>query len=103
MRGDGRRARRAVRSRAAASASATGTPKGPGRRLPTHQELLGAVAYQQIALTPGGELTSNVYPGASPRAPLKVLVMTDETGGATTTDDTFAGRKPYRCVADPLN
>ena len=81
----------------------TGTPKGAGRRLPTHQELLGAVAYQQIVLTAGGELTSNVYPGASAAAPLKVLVMTDETGGATTVDDTFAGRKPYRCVVDPLN
>ena len=80
-----------------------GMPQGPGRRLPTHQELRGALAYQQVALSPGGEMTSNVYPGVSASAPLKVLVMTDETGGATTTDNTFAGRKPYRCVADPLN
>ena len=57
------------------------------------------MAYEQVVLTPGGELTSNVYPGD----PLQALVVTDETGGVTTTPNTFAGRKPYRCVADPLN
>ena len=85
------------------SAVATGTPNTPGRRLPTHQELRGAVSYQQIALTPGGELTANVYPGANPPDPLNVLVMTTETGAVAVTTDTFAGRKPYRCVVDPLN
>lgn len=79
-----------------------GTPRGPGRRLPTHQELLGAVAYEQILLSPGGELTSNVYP-TSDSAPLNVLVMTSEGGATATTPNTFAGRRPYRCVADPLN
>lgn len=84
---------------AASICGETGTPKTPGRRVPTHQELLGAVGYQQITLAPGGELTADIYPGD----PLTVLVMTDETGGVATTPDTFAGRKPYRCVVDPLN
>ena len=60
-------------------------------------------SYQQIALTPGGELTANVYPAPNPSDPLNVLVMTTETGGVAVTTDTFAGRKPYRCVVDPLN
>ncbi len=29
--------------------------------------------------------------------------MTDEAGGTVTVDNTFAGRRPFRCVADPLN
>lgn len=81
----------------------TDFPKTPGRRLPTHQELLGAVSYEQIVLAPGGELTANVYPAADPSDPLNVLFMTDETGGAGVTPDTFAGSKPFRCVVDPLN
>ena len=79
------------------------TPKTPGRRLPTHQELLAAQSYAQITLTPGGELTANVYPAANPSDPLNVLVMITETGRVAVTPDTFAGRKPYRCVVDPLN
>ena len=81
----------------------TGTPSAPGRRLPTHQELVGAASYEQITLTPGGELTANVYPSPNPSDPLNVLVMTTETGGVAVTSNTFAGRKPYRCVVDPLN
>lgn len=81
----------------------TDTRRSAGRRLPTHQELLGAVAASQISLTPGGELTANVYPAADPSDPLNVLVMTTETGGVAVTTNTFAGRKPYRCVVDPLN
>ena len=81
----------------------TNTPSTPGRRLPTHQELLGAVAASQINLSPGGEMTANVYPAPDPSDPLNVLVMTTETGGVALTTNTFAGRKPYRCVVDPLN
>jgi hypothetical protein len=99
-----------VKSRAATDYEAavgvcrtTNTPSTPGRRLPSHQELLGAVAASQIALTPGGEMTGDIYPAADPSDPLNVLVMTTETGGVALTPDTFAGRKPYRCVVDPLN
>lgn len=75
----------------------------PGRRVPTHQELLGALSYEQIALAPGGELTANVYPAADPSDPLNVLFVTTETGRVGITPDTFAGAKPFRCVVDPLN
>jgi len=78
-------------------------PRTPGRRLPTHQELLGALSYEQINIAPGGELTANVYPAADPTDPLNVLFMTNEAGGTSVTPDTFAGGKPFRCVVDPLN
>ena len=81
----------------------TDTRNGPGRRLPTHQELLGAASYQQIVLSAEGEMTSHVYPGSSDSAPLKVLLMTSEAGAYTTTEATFAGRRPFRCVTDPIN
>lgn len=75
----------------------------PGRRLPTHQELLGALSFEQITIAPGGELTANVYPAADPTDPLNVLYMTTETGRVGITPDTFAGAKQFRCVVDPLN
>lgn len=75
----------------------------PGRRVPTHQELVGALSFEQIVLAPGGELTANVYSAADPADPLNVLYMTDETGGVGVTPDTFAGAKPFRCVVNPLN
>src|SRR3954453_22763001 len=37
-----------------------GVPAGPGRRLPTHGEMQAALT--TVTLTPGGELTSDVYP-----------------------------------------
>jgi hypothetical protein len=77
-----------------------GTPAGPGRRLPTHGELMAALT--AIDLAPGGELTSSVYPSASP-GQLDVLYVTDEIGSAALTPNTAVGGKAYRCVADPLN
>lgn len=78
-----------------------GTPAGPGRRLPTHGELRAALT--AVPLTPGGELTSNVYPSESDPGRLDVLYVINEVGGVALTPDTFDGRKAYRCVADPLN
>ncbi len=75
----------------------------PGRRVPTHQELVGALSFEQIVLAPGGELTANVYPATDPAEPLNVLFVTTETGRVGITPDTFAGAKPFRCVVDPLN
>jgi hypothetical protein len=74
----------------------------PGRRLPTHEELTTALNSDQVALAPGGELTSDVYP-TSPGQPLNVLYVTDEVGNSALTPDTAAGAKSYRCVADPSN
>jgi hypothetical protein len=78
-----------------------GTPAGPGRRLPTHGELLAALSAVQLA--PGGELTSNVYPSSSQPGRLDVLYVTDQVGSVGLTPDTGAGAKAYRCVTDPLN
>jgi hypothetical protein len=80
---------------------AVGTPAGPGRRLPTHGELLAALGAVQLA--PGGELTSNVYPSSSDPGRLDVLYITDQVGSVGLTPDTGAGGKAFRCVTDPLN
>lgn len=80
---------------------AVGTPAGPGRRLPTHGELVAALA--AVPLTAGGELTSNVYPSSSKPGQLDVLFVTDRVGSVGLTPDTFDGAKAYRCVSDPLN
>jgi hypothetical protein len=78
-----------------------GTPAGPGRRLPTHGELMAALT--GVALAPGGELTSSVYPSSGEAGRLDVLYVTDQVGSAALTPNTAAGEKAYRCVADPLN
>jgi hypothetical protein len=78
-----------------------GTPAGPGRRLPTHGELLAA--FSAVDPAPGGELTSDVYPSSSAPGRLDVLFVTDKTGAVGLTSDTAAGSKAYRCVADPVN
>jgi hypothetical protein len=78
-----------------------GTPAQPGRRLPTHGELMAALTAVQLA--PGGELTSNVYPSSSDAGQLDVLFITDQVGSVALTSDTAAGAKAFRCVADPLN
>lgn len=74
----------------------------PGRRLPSHDELMTAIGDYGIALAEGGELTRNVYPSSDPGR-VDVLVITDAVGNVTTTSDTFTGARPFRCVADPLN
>jgi hypothetical protein len=78
-----------------------GTPAGPGRRLPTHGELMAALTGPPLA--PGGELTSEVYPSGTSPGQLDVLYITDAVGHAALTPDTAAGAKAFRCVADPLN
>jgi hypothetical protein len=78
-----------------------GTPAGPGRRLPTHGELMAALG--AVALAPGGELTSDVYPSSSRPGELDVLYVTSRTGSVGLTPDTGAGSKAFRCVTDPLN
>jgi hypothetical protein len=74
--------------------------KTPGRRLPTHNELLTATG--AFTLAGGGELTQNVYPSSSSGNGLAVLVV-DAVGNTTVVPATGAGAKAFRCVADPLN
>jgi hypothetical protein len=78
-----------------------GTPAGPGRRLPTHGELMAALT--AVSLAPGGELTSNVYPSTSSPGALDVIFVTNQVGNVAITPNTGAGGKAFRCVADPLN
>lgn len=74
-----------------------------GRRLPTYEELATALEHQEIQLSAGGELTSDVFPSASSPGHIDALYITDNVGHVALTPDTAAGAKSYRCVADPLN
>jgi hypothetical protein len=74
----------------------------PGRRLPSHDELMTAIGDYGIALAGEGELTRNVYP-SSTRGQVDVLFVTDGGGSVALTSNTAPGAKPFRCVADPLN
>lgn len=76
---------------------------GPGRRLPTYDELAAALTHTQIALSSGGELTSQVYPSSSSPGEVEALYVTSPTGNVALTPDNAADPKSYRCVADPLN
>jgi hypothetical protein len=78
-----------------------GTPQGPGRRLPTHGEMRAALT--RVALSPGGELTSDVYPSSQFPGELDVLYVTNETGAVALTVNRYEGAKSFRCVADPIN
>jgi hypothetical protein len=60
-------------------------------------------ALTAVTLSPGGELTSSVYPSQSGTGPLNVLYVTDQVGSAALTPNTAAGSKAFRCVTDPLN
>jgi hypothetical protein len=74
----------------------------PGRRLPSHDELVTAIGDNGIALAAGGELTRNVYPSSNP-GQVDVLVITGAGGSVAVAPNTAAGAKQFRCVADPLN
>jgi hypothetical protein len=89
----------------AAAVVCEGTDRGggPGRRLPSHDELMTAIGEPGIALAAGGELTRNVYPSASIPGEVDVLFVTSSTGRVGLTQDTDAGAKAFRCVADPRN
>jgi hypothetical protein len=78
-----------------------GTPAGPGRRLPTHGEMEAALT--AVTLTPGGELTSDVYPSSQHPGELDVLYVTSQTGAVALTPDRGENAKAFRCVTDPIN
>jgi hypothetical protein len=78
-------------------------PRTPGRRLPSHDELMTAIGDFGITLADGGELTRNVYPSTMDPGGLDVLVVADPGGRVALTSNTAAGAKAFRCVTDPLN
>jgi hypothetical protein len=88
---------------AAVVCEGTDRSASPGRRLPSHDELMTALGEPSIRLAAGGELTRNVYPSASSPGRLDVLYIVDDIGDVQVTTDTFAGAKAFRCVTDPLN
>jgi hypothetical protein len=75
----------------------------PGRRLPSHDELMTAIGDLGITLAEGGELTRNVYPSATDPGGLDILVVADPGGRVALTSNTPVGAKAFRCVTDPLN
>jgi hypothetical protein len=83
-------------------AAADGLP-GPGRRLPTYNELRMAATSDIAQFTPGGELTSHIYPSGSSPTGYGVLSMTDEAGAVALLPGGFDGQRPFRCVVDPRN
>lgn len=86
---------------AVADCALTDNRERVGRRLPTHQELMAALAQPEIQLASGGELTGEVYPSSSTVGKLDVLYVTEENGSiGIASEDTD---KSYRCVADPMN
>jgi hypothetical protein len=78
-----------------------GVPKGPGRRLPTHGELMAALTAMPLAA--GGELTGAVVPSSQHPGEVDALYVTDQLGRVAITPDRGEGAKPYRCVTDPIN
>lgn len=88
---------------AAVICEGTDRQKGPGRRLPSHDELMTAIGEPGIALAAGGELTRNVYPSGSVNGQVDALYITDSVGSVGLTPNTAAGAKAFRCVADPRN
>lgn len=79
------------------------TQERVGRRLPTHVELMVALANPQIQLAGGGELTSTeVYPSSTP-GKTDVLYVTNENGDVGVVPDSGEGAKAFRCVTDPMN
>jgi len=82
----------------------TDGPPRPGRRLPTHGELRRAFDLDQVGpISPGGELTSEVYPSSSLPGQVQVLYMTNEVGNVGLVPDGPGGEKAFRCVVDPIN
>lgn len=90
-------------STAAGECDFTQFPATPGRRLPTHDELMSALRHDPIALAPGGELTSNVDRPSSPGGPLEVMTIVDNVGGVVVVPNAVAGARQFRCVTPPIN
>jgi hypothetical protein len=89
---------------ASAQCDAVNRPATPGRRLPTHAELMAALSHESITLAPGGELTSNVYPPSAPNEPLQVLTIVTEAGGvAVVPNSVNGGVRQSRCAVNPIN
>ena len=90
-------------STAAGECDFTQYPATPGRRLPSHSELMSALRHEPITLAPGGELTSNVDRPSTPGGPLEVMTIVDNLGGVAIVPNAVAGARQFRCVTPPIN
>jgi hypothetical protein len=81
----------------------TENQSGPGRRLPTYNELAAALTHAEITLAPGGELTSQVYPSASKPGQVEDLYVTSVSANVALVPDNAEFPKSFRCVTDPRN
>mgnify|MGYP001551657008 CR=1 FL=1 len=77
--------------------------RGPGRRLPTYDELAAALTHAEVTLAPGGELTSQIYPSASKPGQVEDLYVTTPTANVALTPDNAEFPISFRCVTDPRN
>jgi hypothetical protein len=82
---------------------AEGLCRSDFRRLATFEEVNAILAFPEIALTPGGELTGTVIEPDQPSDVVRVLSVTEEGGGVTVVPGTAAGAKPFRCALNPTN
>ncbi len=73
--------------------------KVDGRRLPTHGELVAALA-DGLALAGGGELTSSVFEDNDDQ--LKIVTVTG-AGSTGRVPETQAGARGFHCVTGPAN
>ncbi len=84
---------------AVAACRTAGGDATPGRRLPTHGELIAA--FTRVNPAPGGELTGNVYPRSDGN--VDVLYVTTKLGDVAVVADDGNTPKAFRCAADPIN
>jgi hypothetical protein len=90
-------------SSAATDCALAGRPAGPGRQLPSQDELMTALGQPGITLASGGELTQDRRPPSSPDSRGDVTYITDDTGNIAVTPDNANGAKAFRCVTGPIN
>lgn len=81
----------------------TESQSGPGRRLPTYQELTAALTHTSIALAAGGELTAEVVASSTRPGQVEDLYVTSVTGSVAFVPDNGEYPKSFRCVTDPRN
>ena len=79
---------------AAGTCEAVNRRRTPGRRLPSHDELMTAIGDYGITLADGGELTRNVYPSATDPGGLDVLFVADPGGESPSPKTRLPAPKP---------
>ena len=90
-------------SSAAVLCEITDRRAGPGRRLPSHDELMTALGDYGITLARGGRTHTQRLPLCFAARTPRCSLHHRRFGTVALTPNTAAGAKAFRCVADPLN